>query len=267
MPRSATDIRSAVQAVYSGPERRLWELLMGEQIHIGGFASSQDLAQRAKVASGLAAVDLCCCSGAGLRFLARFHGLGQGTGVDMTPAVLALGAERNRRDGVEGRIRLVQADATATGLPAAAADLVWGEDAWCYVADKQALVREALRLLRPGGTVAFTDWMWGPVPTPAADAERFLAFMKFPGLFSLADYRGALAAGGAEVLEAVDTGRFAPTIARYLDDLGDRYTYDALSIIGFDQALAGAVIGEMRHALDLARRGQLTQGLVVARKR
>jgi hypothetical protein len=37
-----------VQAVYSGPEGRLWELIMGEQIHIGGLSSSADLAQRAK---------------------------------------------------------------------------------------------------------------------------------------------------------------------------------------------------------------------------
>ena len=26
-----------VQAVYDGPEGDLWELVMGEQIHIGGF--------------------------------------------------------------------------------------------------------------------------------------------------------------------------------------------------------------------------------------
>ena len=36
-----------VQAVYDGPEGRLWELIMGEQIHIGGFSSSMDLAERA----------------------------------------------------------------------------------------------------------------------------------------------------------------------------------------------------------------------------
>ena len=27
-----------VQNVYSGPEGTLWKLVMGEQIHIGGFA-------------------------------------------------------------------------------------------------------------------------------------------------------------------------------------------------------------------------------------
>ena len=42
-----------VQAVYSGPEGRLWELIMGEQIHIGGFASSMDLADKANIGSVL----------------------------------------------------------------------------------------------------------------------------------------------------------------------------------------------------------------------
>ena len=38
-----------VQAVYDGPEGDLWELVMGEQIHIGGFQSSMDLAKRAGI--------------------------------------------------------------------------------------------------------------------------------------------------------------------------------------------------------------------------
>ena len=41
-----------VQTVYSGPEGQLWELIMGEQIHIGGFQSSMDLAQQAGIGAG-----------------------------------------------------------------------------------------------------------------------------------------------------------------------------------------------------------------------
>ena len=40
-----------VQAVYAGPEGDLWELIMGEQIHIGGFVSSTDLAEKAQIRS------------------------------------------------------------------------------------------------------------------------------------------------------------------------------------------------------------------------
>ena len=38
-----------VQAVYNGPEGDLWELVMGHQIHIGGFRSSMDLAEKAGI--------------------------------------------------------------------------------------------------------------------------------------------------------------------------------------------------------------------------
>lgn len=263
-PANPSGTPDAVRAVYSGAERELWELVMGEQIHIDGLASSLALAERAGVRPGCSAVDLCCCTGAGLRFLLRFRQIGQAVGVDMTPAVLALGAERNRRDGAQ--IRFVQADARHSGLPDACTDLVWGEDAWCYVPDKAALVREAVRLVRPGGTIAFTDWMWGAQRPAENDAQRMLQFMKFPDMASLADYRTAFAAAGATVEVAEDTGRFAPAIERYLADLAGQHAYDALRIIGFDQQLAGAILGEMRHALDLAKRGQLIQGLIVARK-
>ena len=39
-----------VQTVYSGPEGDLWKLMMGEQIHIGGFASSRELLRKAGIA-------------------------------------------------------------------------------------------------------------------------------------------------------------------------------------------------------------------------
>ena len=75
-----------VQAVYSGPEGVLWELIMGEQVHIGGFATSMDLAQTSGIAPGSQGVDLCCCSGAGMRFLTRFCGVAGMTGVDGSAA-------------------------------------------------------------------------------------------------------------------------------------------------------------------------------------
>jgi hypothetical protein len=65
-----------VQAVYDGAEGDLWELVMGEQIHIGGLSSSIELADRAGIPEGSRGVDLCCCNGAGMRFLVRFRKVG-----------------------------------------------------------------------------------------------------------------------------------------------------------------------------------------------
>ena len=257
----------AVQAVYSGPEGDLWELIMGEQIHIGGFRSSQDLAERAGIGAGMKGVDLCCCTGGGMRFLVRFRNVARMTGVDATRTVVERGRSRCTEPGYEGRIGFVLAEATATGLPDGEADFVWGEDAWCYVADKEKLMAEAVRLVKPGGTIAFTDWVEGSTPLTGAEAERLLRFMKFPSIQDIDGYRRLLKNNGCEVVSAEDTGRFAPYVDLYLNMLGMQLTGDALRIIGFDSALMESLATEMAFMQQLAHAGKLAQGRWVARKK
>ena len=124
-----------VQAVYGGPEGDLWELVMGEQIHIGGFQSSMDLAKRAGIGAGLSGIDLCCCSGAGMRFLVRFCNVAAMRGVDATPKVVERGQQRCQAAGLDKKISFTLGNVCASELPSASADFVWGEDAWCYVVD------------------------------------------------------------------------------------------------------------------------------------
>jgi len=255
-----------VQDVYGGPEDELWELVMGQQIHIGGFRSSQDLAERAGIRPGMSGVDLCCCTGAGMRFLVRFRGVARMHGVDATPAMIERGQRRCREEGLADRIAFTLADSCRTGLPAAAVDFVWGEDAWCYVVDKRQLLAEAARLVKPGGVIAFTDWIEGPRGLTDDEARRWLRFMKFPSVQDLEGYAGLLAQQGCEVLAAEDTGRFAPYVDLYLNMLNMQLTYDALHIIGFDAALLESLAAEMAFLQQLAHAGKVAQGLFVARR-
>jgi ubiquinone/menaquinone biosynthesis C-methylase UbiE len=257
---------SDVQAVYSGPEGRLWELLMGEQIHIGGFQSSMDLAQRADIVAGARGVDLCCCTGAGMRFLARFLNVAHMTGVDATSAMLRLGRRRAAAEGLAEKLSFVCRNACATRLPSGQFDFVWGEDAWCYVENKTKLIAEAARLIKSGGKIAFTDWMEGPAGLTDADAARYLAFMKFPNVLTLGEYQTLLEKNGCAVKVGHDTGRFAPAMPLYLDMIEKQLTYDALKIIGFDTALAATLVGEMKFIQSLAQAGKIIQGLIVAEK-
>jgi len=256
-----------VQAVYGGPEGDLWELVMGQQIHIGGFQSSMDLAERAGIGPGMSGVDLCCCNGAGMRFLVRFRGVASMHGVDATPTVVERGRRRCEAEGLSPRICFTLADVCQSGLPGGEADFVWGEDAWCYVVDKQQLIAEAVRLVKPGGVIAMTDWIEGPAGLSDAEAERFLKFMKFPNVQDLDGYAGLLAEGGCEMAACEDTGRFAPYVDLYLNMLNMQLTYDALRIIDFDVALMEALGGEMVFMQELAHAGKIAQGLFVARKK
>jgi len=257
---------SKVQAVYAGPEGDLWELIMGEQIHLGGFTSSQDLAAKAGIAAGQRGVDFCCCNGAGMRFLVRFCKVGQMHGVDATAKVVESGRIRCRQEGMADRITFTLADACHSGLPSDSADFVWGEDAWCYVHDKARLMAEAVRICKSGGTLAFTDWIEGSAGLSDEEAERLLQFMKFPNIQDLAGYRALLEANACKVVTAEYTGRFAPSMDLYLDMLSKQLSYDALKIIGFDTSLMETLGQEMLFIQELAHAKKIAQGLFVAKK-
>jgi SAM-dependent methyltransferase len=255
-----------VQAVYTGAEGDLWELIMGEQIHIGGLTSSLDLAEKAGIESGTEGIDFCCCSGAGMRFLTRFRNVAKMTGVDATEKVVERGRRRNDEEGMADRISFVVGDVCESGLPDASADFVWGEDAWCYVVDKPKMIAEAVRLVKPGGTIAFTDWVEGDAGLDDAEMERFLRFMKFPNVQTRAGYTELLEGAGCQMVHCEDTGRFGPYVDLYLGMIGMQLTYDALKLIGFDHDMLGAIGGEMQFMQGLAHAGKIAQGLFVAKK-
>lgn len=258
---------SQVQAVYSGPEGQLWELIMGEQIHIGGFRSSMDLAEKAGIGTSLSGVDFCCCNGAGMRFLVRFRNVARMMGVDATEKVVEQGRLRCEQEGLSDKIEFTLADVCESGLADTSADFIWGEDAWCYVVDKEKLIAEASRVVKPGGTIAFTDWIEGKAGLSDAEAERFLTFMKFPNVQNLEGYSSLLAANDCEVITAADTGRFGPYVDLYLNMLNMQLTYDALKIINFNSELMQSMAAEMIFMQELAHAGKIAQGLFVARKK
>jgi len=256
-----------VQAVYSGPEGRLWELIMGEQVHIGGFLSSMDLAEKAGIGAGTKGVDFCCCNGAGMRFLVRSRNVVQMHGVDATEKVVRQGRSRCKQEGLSDKIKLILADVCDSGLKKASADFVWGEDAWCYVVDKEKLIAEAARIVKPAGVIAFTDWVEGPAGLTQPEAERFLTFMKFPNIQDIEGYRRLLQKNGCEVIASEDTGRFGPYTDLYINMLQMQLTYDALKIIGFNSELMQSMAAEMAFMQKLAHAGKIAQGLFIARKK
>jgi ubiquinone/menaquinone biosynthesis C-methylase UbiE len=91
-------------------------------------------------------------------------------GVDATSKVVERGGQRCQAAGLDKKINFTLGNVCASGLPSASADFVWGEDARCYVVDKTKLIAEAARLVKPGGLIAFTDWIEGPAGLSAQEA-------------------------------------------------------------------------------------------------
>jgi len=211
-----------VSQVYSGPGGKLWELLMGEQIHVGGESDTTILAQKVGLSPGsdnIYLLDICSALGGPARQLAKNYGINV-VGLDITPEMIEEAKKRTRdepyADKIEYRL------GSGLDLPAhkETFDVVWGQDAWCYIRDKTRLIEEVYRVLKPRGVLGFTDWIWGPIDPPEHTADYLMQFMVFPDMKTLDGYSQLIKASGMELIEQEDLGdQFANKMDKYIDIL------------------------------------------------
>ena len=147
-----------VREVYAGPGGLLWEVLMGEQIHVGGAEATATLARQAGITASSVVLDVCSALGGPARQLAATTGCAV-VGLDGTFRMHDEARRRTRAAGLEPKVRFELGDALDMPFDDETFDVVWGQDAWCYVTDKETLLGECARVVKPGGVVAFTDWI------------------------------------------------------------------------------------------------------------
>ena len=187
-------------------------------------------------------------NGAGMRFLVRFRGVGAMTGVDATEVVVELGKKRCWAAGSEraNPLRSWGRECHRTAGRRRGNFRPGARMPGCYVFDKARLISEAVRVVKPGGTIAFTDWINGTVPMSGTGVAGFLNFMSFPNVQDVVGYRGLLERAGCTVMTAEDTVRFAPYADLDLEMVDKQLTYDALSILDFNTDALGAIAAEMQ---------------------
>lgn len=210
-----------------------WGLLLGEELHYGLFATGEEPLARATAAlteamidaaqlgPGLTVLDVGCGSGAPACRLAQEHGV-EVLGITTSAVGVAAATERARGLGLPGA-RFEQRDGTATGLPDASFDRVWVMESSHLMPDREALVAECARVLRPGGRMVLCDLVRRREIPFLELRSRRREFAVLRAAFGaarmdpLSSYASLATSHGLEVdLERDLTAETRPTFARWL---------------------------------------------------
>jgi arsenite methyltransferase len=198
----------------------------------------------AKLSPGETVLDL--GSGGGIDVLLsakRVGPTGKAYGLDMTDEMLALARENQRKGGVEN-VEFLKGEMENIPLPDNSVDVVISNCVINLSADKDRVLREAFRVLKPGGRFAVSDVVVrGDVP---ADIRRSIELWVgcVAGALEESEYRTKLEIAG---FEAID---IEPTRVYKVEDARQFLTGQGIDV----NAIATVVDGKFMSAFVRARK-------------
>ncbi|MEX2276437.1 MAG: methyltransferase domain-containing protein [Cucumibacter sp.] len=174
-----------------------------DHFHGGGLAATRDLVAMLAPKKGERLLDIGSGIGGPARWIAATFGC-HVTGIDLTAEFCRAAETLNRATGLEGQVRIVEGSALSLPFDGASFDRAYSQNVVMNIEDKLAFYREALRVLRPGGSLALSNLAAGaagpphyPLPWAGTPDASFLS--------TLDQTRLELAEAGFEIVRFEDT--------------------------------------------------------------
>jgi arsenite methyltransferase len=168
---------------------------------------------------------------------------GKAYGLDMTDEMLALAKENQKKSGIEN-VEFLKGEIEDIPLPENSVDVIISNCVINLSADKDKVMREAFRVLKPGGRFAVSDVVTQGEILPAIKQTILLWAGCIAGALEENEYRVKLAAAGFEGIEV------EPTRIYHARDVLSYFEKKGWSIEGID----GEVNGRFMSAFIRARK-------------
>jgi len=245
----------------------------GEDIHIGLYQSEKepiaDASRRTvrrmadllgNLDSDTRVLDLGAGYGGSMRYLAEQFGC-RCVALNLSEVENERDREMNKKAGLSDRIDVVDGDFTSLDYADESFDVVWSQDAFLHSGDRMQVCCEAVRVLKRGGRLIFTD----PMQTDDAPADRLKPIYERLHLDSLGSpgfYRQTLGSLG---LAEVEFDHHAEQLPRHYARVRRALVKnaDALRQRGVSEGYIERMQAGLQHWVDGGRRGDLVWGIFV----
>jgi SAM-dependent methyltransferase len=175
------------------------------------------LAERVGIGAGDRVFDAGCGLGGSAIWLARERGA-RVTGISPVPHQVEEARSNAIKGGVAGSTSFSVGDYAATTFGAASFNVAWFLESLCHAPDKAAVMREAYRLVAPGGRLAICEYVRTRRPLDTAGEELladWLGNWAIPDIATADELIGWARDAGFERIEATDvTDEVRPSLER-----------------------------------------------------
>ncbi len=241
---------------YEAPEHydritEAWGYLLGEELHYGLFESGDEpldaataaltgrMRKAARLERGQRLLDVGCGTGAPACAVAAEDGV-EVLGISTSPVGVEAANRRAAEAGVAELARFEVRDGTDNGLPDESFDRVWALESSHLMPERDQMIAEAGRVLRPGGRFVLCDIVRLREIPFAELRERREAYATLREAFGatrmdlVEDYTGYASAAGLEVDTTEDLTKLAlPTVERWRDNAHENRE-QVVALIGED---------------------------------
>ncbi|HMB75676.1 MAG TPA: methyltransferase domain-containing protein, partial [Kiloniellaceae bacterium] len=181
------------------------ELMWGE-----GFLSPGGPDEVSRIVEGLAlagqeVLDIGCGIGGCDLHLVRAHDAGHVLGIDVEPQLIERARAMAKKAGLRERLEFEQVKPGPLSYVDDCFDVVFSKDAMIHIPDKEALYKEVLRVLKPGGHFRASDWLSGSAAEPSPEMQRWHELLDLG--FAMATPEKTAAAMTAAGFQAVEVIR------------------------------------------------------------
>lgn len=155
--------------------------------------------------AGKRVLDLGCGTGGISLFLAETYSPAKVVGLDVDRSLTDRAEAAAKERGLAAQTSFVFAEPGPLPFADGAFDIVFSKDAMIHIADKEPLMAEVFRVLRPGGLIAACDWMSGTDGPHSDDLKYYVELEDLGfGMASAGRYERALAAAGFQDIVMTD---------------------------------------------------------------
>ncbi len=272
----AKDIRDVAEDYYDSSDADTFYSMIwgGEDLHVGCYEETQDIktasvetvdrmaAMLSKLDAATRVLDLGAGYGGAARRLTTRFGCHVSC-LNISEVQNDTNRHKNDRQGLAEKIRVVHGVFEDIPEPAGSFDVVWSQDSFLHSDQREQILAEAFRVMKPGGELIFTDPMQIE-DVPEGALKPVYDRLGLNSLASFAFYRQAAEKAGFEVIDQVDlTHNLRNHYNRVREELEANYQklQDGASKEYLDKMIMG-----LRNWVDAADQGWLAWGIQRFRK-